>query len=243
MQHGDRFYVAKWWTSNNQPGGDWGAWELLGDSCTGEEENKEEEEGHKPEEEEETNENQIDNSNKWEHESPNGPPTVAEAEAREAQLTDTPLFAMVRASIATLASAAVDSIAPGRAANPANVRRVESIMSAEQWEYLFAVRDPDYTYRRSVLVMAGCRENISRIFAAGSCKPSASSPRCARTTLTAATRRRSAGARSPRCSRTSRRRRAATTPTARLRSGARGSSTCARRAAARPGPAADTTGQ
>ena len=44
MQHGDRFYVAKWWTSNNQPGGDWGAWELLGDSCTGEEENKEEEE-------------------------------------------------------------------------------------------------------------------------------------------------------------------------------------------------------
>ena len=154
VQHGDRFYVAKWWTSNNQPGGDWGAWELLGDSCTGEEAHKEEE----VEEEEETNENQIDNSNKWEHESPNGPPTVAEAEAREAQLTDTPLFAMVRASIATLASAAVDSIAPGRAANPANVRRVESIMSAEQWEYLFAVRDPDYTYRRSVLVMAGAEK-------------------------------------------------------------------------------------
>ena len=131
----------------------------MGDSCNGEEETEpsqvisvDVEQGDK---ETESNENEIDNSNKWEHESPNGPPTVAEAEAREAQLTDTPLFAMVRASIATLASAAVDSIAPGRAANPANVRRVESIMSAEQWDYLFAVRDPDYTYRRSVLAQPG----------------------------------------------------------------------------------------
>ena len=55
---------------------------------------------------------------------------------------------MVKASIATLDSAKVERIAPGRSDNPENVKRVESILTAEQWDYLFAVRDPNYTYRR-----------------------------------------------------------------------------------------------
>ena len=59
---------------------------------------------------------------------------------------------MVKASIASLDSKEVDKIAPGLASNPANVKRVESIMTSEQWDYLFAVRDPDYTYRRHRLV-------------------------------------------------------------------------------------------
>ena len=144
----------------------------MGDSCNGEEETEpsqvisvDVEQGDK---ETESNENEIDNSNKWEHESPNGPPSLKEASAREAELTNSPLFSMVKvrmmmmmfmmmmmmifsmvkASIASLDSAEVDRIAPGLASNPANVKRVESIMTSEQWDYLFAVRDPDYTYRR-----------------------------------------------------------------------------------------------
>ena len=93
--------------------------------------------------EEETDENKV---NQWEQ--VYVPPSVKEAEAREAELTDTPLFAMVKESIATLESATVDTIAPGNGGNPANVKRVESIMTEDQWDYLFAVRDPDYTYRR-----------------------------------------------------------------------------------------------
>ena len=154
VQHGDKFYVAKWWTSNNTPGKEWGAWELVGDSCNEggdtvvdvdvEEEDEEEDE------EAESNENEVDNSKPWEH--VYVPPSIEEAEAREAELTDTPLFDMVKSSIASLASEEVDKIAPGLASNPANVKRVESIMTSDQWDYLFAVRDPDYTYRRHKLV-------------------------------------------------------------------------------------------
>ena len=93
--------------------------------------------------EEETDENKV---NPWEV--VYVPPTIKEAEGREAELTDSPLFSMVKASIATLDSARVDNIAPGNSGNPANVKRVESIMTEDQWDYLFAVRDPDYTYRR-----------------------------------------------------------------------------------------------
>jgi len=94
----------------------------------------------------ESNENEVDNSNKWDQEY--FPPSIEEAEAREAELTDTPLFKMVKASIASLDSEEVDKIAPGLASNPDNVKRVASIMTSDQWDYLFAVRDPDYTYRR-----------------------------------------------------------------------------------------------
>ena len=52
----------------------------MGDSCNGEEETEpsqvisvDVEQGDK---ETESNENEIDNSNKWEHESPNGPPSL-----------------------------------------------------------------------------------------------------------------------------------------------------------------------
>ena len=104
----------------------------------------------------------MDNSNKWDQEY--FPPSIEEAEAREAELTDTPLFKMVKASIASLDSEEVDKIAPGLASNPDNVKRVESIMTSDQWDYLFAVRDPDYTYRRHRLqfkvVFSSCNSYI-----------------------------------------------------------------------------------
>jgi chitodextrinase len=67
--------------------------------------------------------------------------------ADEARLTSDPLFAAVRASIRTLDNASVEAVAPKRAGNPANVRRVEAIIDPSRFEYLFPLRAPEYTYR------------------------------------------------------------------------------------------------
>ena len=139
VEFGGKYYVAQWWTSNSQPGRDWGDWQYFGTSCNQQEEEEEVEV-------EEVEENEIPDD--IDHPSPHGPPSKKAAEYRESQLTDTPLFEMVKASIATLDSAEVERIAPGRGDNPDNVKRVESILTGEQWDYLFAVRDPAYTYRR-----------------------------------------------------------------------------------------------
>lgn len=66
--------------------------------------------------------------------------------AKEKSLTDFPLMASVKSSIATLDNAEVEKIAVGRAANPANVKRVESILSEKDWDFLFPMRAPEYTY-------------------------------------------------------------------------------------------------
>jgi len=150
VEHAGKYYEAKWWTSANEPGAsDWGAWTLYGDRCEG---------GHiEPEIEaveaeldtdNKISDNEIDDSDVI-HESPHdGPPTKAHAEKKEEQLTNTPIFDMVKESISTIESSEVDEIAPGNAANPANVARVEGIMTEAQYDYLFPVRDPAYTYRR-----------------------------------------------------------------------------------------------
>jgi chitodextrinase len=70
----------------------------------------------------------------------------ADVLAQEAKLTDTPLFRSVKASIATRPNSVVSAVAPGAAANPANVKRVERILAAGQWDYLFPLRNPSYTY-------------------------------------------------------------------------------------------------
>ncbi|MGO1072929.1 glycoside hydrolase family 19 protein [Lysobacter sp. CA199] len=67
--------------------------------------------------------------------------------AKEAQLTDSPLMRKVKESIRTLDNAAVEAVLPGRAANPDNVRRVESILSNAQFEFVFPMRAPEYSYR------------------------------------------------------------------------------------------------
>ena len=144
-----QYYEAKWWTSNNVPGDDWGAWESIGSSCDPGQESHDTEESVEEESiEEESEEEESNGNNVWEHEGPHEPPSLNEALKREEELTDSDLFNMVKTSISTLDSAQVDQISPGRPGNPANVRRVESIMSSSQWDYLFAVRDKAYTYRR-----------------------------------------------------------------------------------------------
>ncbi|MFG6447881.1 glycoside hydrolase family 19 protein [Roseateles sp. BYS180W] len=72
--------------------------------------------------------------------------TVAELAATEARLTDTPLFAQVKASAATRSNSVVQAVQPGAASNPENVRRVERLLPQSQWDYLFPLRHPSYTY-------------------------------------------------------------------------------------------------
>lgn len=153
VKHGEKFYEAKWWTSNNEPGNEWGAWTIVGDKCEGNDLEPEVDpvEAEIYDEDDviiDESENEIDDSNTI-HESPHdGPPTRAKAEKREHELTDTPIFDMVKQSISTIESSKVDEITVGNGNNPVNVKRVEKIMTEEQYGYLFPVRDPAYTYRR-----------------------------------------------------------------------------------------------
>lgn len=74
--------------------------------------------------------------------------------AKEAQLTDSPLMRKVKESIRTLDNAAVEAVQAGRAANPDNVRRIESIFSNAQFEFVFSKRAPEYTYRGLLQALA-----------------------------------------------------------------------------------------
>ncbi|MHA1142615.1 glycoside hydrolase family 19 protein [Enterobacter mori] len=65
---------------------------------------------------------------------------------KEKELTSFPLMASVKETIQTLDNAQVEMIEPGRAANPENVKRVEGIVKASDWEYLFPMRAQSYTY-------------------------------------------------------------------------------------------------
>ncbi len=65
---------------------------------------------------------------------------------KEKELTDFPLMKSVKDTIRTLDNAQVEQIEPGRAANPANVKRVEAILKESDWEYLFPLRAKDYSY-------------------------------------------------------------------------------------------------
>ncbi|KZR36110.1 chitinase [Enterobacter genomosp. S] len=65
---------------------------------------------------------------------------------KEKELTDFPLMTSVKETIRTLDNAQVEMIEPGRTANPENVKRVEGIVKASDWEYLFPLRAQAYTY-------------------------------------------------------------------------------------------------
>lgn len=71
---------------------------------------------------------------------------ASELAAKEKALTNFPLMNAVKSSIATLPNSEVELISPGRVANPANVKRVESMLKESDWDYLFPMRAPEYTY-------------------------------------------------------------------------------------------------
>ena len=156
MTHGGLYYQARWWNSASQPNPNAkdDVWEPLGASCDGDGVQIEAvvaEEQPDEEEEDAEHETEVDSHIPEDHE---GPPTVQMAETREAQLTNTPLFRLVKASIETLKSSKVDKVKAGRKANPENVKRVESILSAKDWEYIFPMRDSAYSYARFLQAVA-----------------------------------------------------------------------------------------
>ncbi|WAF92787.1 PKD domain-containing protein [Aeromonas hydrophila] len=71
----------------------------------------------------------------------------SELDAKEHALTDFPAMMAVKASIATRDNAVVEAVAPGLPLNPANVKRVEGLLSESQFNFLFPLRAPEYTYR------------------------------------------------------------------------------------------------
>lgn len=72
--------------------------------------------------------------------------TRAQLDAIETRLTSGPVITAIKQAIKTLPNDQVEAIVPGRGANPVNVRRVERLLSAADWEYLFPLRAPEYTY-------------------------------------------------------------------------------------------------
>ncbi|MBB1198701.1 chitinase [Enterobacteriaceae bacterium 89] len=110
------------------------------------------------------------------------PMTTSELAQKEKELTSFPLMQSVKDSIQTLDNAQVEQIEPGRTTNPANVKRVESIISASDWAYLFPMRAPEYTYSNFLKAMgkfpavcgsytdgrdsdAICRKSLATMFA------------------------------------------------------------------------------
>ena len=106
--------------------------------------------------------------------------TRSELEAKEAELTSTPLMQAVKQSVATLDNDLVEAVAVGSPNNPDNVRRVESILNGEQFEFLFSKRAPEYSYLKFLQAVAKfpafcggshadseahCRKSLATMFA------------------------------------------------------------------------------
>lgn len=80
--------------------------------------------------------------------------TQAEIDTAETDLTSSDQFQLVKASIGTRANSEVEAVVPGRAANPSNVKRVESIIDENLWQYTFIERHDDYSYTRFLRAVA-----------------------------------------------------------------------------------------
>ena len=82
-------------------------------------------------------------------------PSEWEARRREEALkAEYPQFAKVKETVRTLHTDLVEKVRPGSTDNPDNVKRVEFILSEENYEDLFPRRHPSYTYRRLLQAIA-----------------------------------------------------------------------------------------
>jgi chitodextrinase len=78
----------------------------------------------------------------------------AELSATEAELTSGELMTQVKQSIATRDNSIVEAVSAGNLNNPSNVKRVESMVTAYDWGYLFPVRSPEYSYENYLKAVA-----------------------------------------------------------------------------------------
>ena len=80
-------------------------------------------------------------------------PSKSEALEREELLkNEYPLFKKVSETVRTLDTDEVEKIKPNRKENPDNVKRVEFILSEDNYEELFPRRHASYTYTRFIQV-------------------------------------------------------------------------------------------
>ena len=107
---------------------------------------------------------------------------LSDLQKREVELTSSDLMKQVKNSIATLDNVEVEKVVAGRVENPNNVKRVEQIVSADDWDFLFAKRAAEYTYQNFLKAVskfpafcgdyqdgrnaeAICRKSLSTMFA------------------------------------------------------------------------------
>ena len=134
VAHAGAIWEAQWWTRGEVPGttGDWGVWRSApADAlCAADPDDP------------------TDPADPADPTDPGDPDQVRLSDllATEAALTDSPLMTSVKASIRTLENAVVERIAPGAATNPANVQRVERLLSAADWDDFFPRRAAEYSY-------------------------------------------------------------------------------------------------
>lgn len=72
----------------------------------------------------------------------------------EADRTASDDFAKIKHTIRTLDNESVEQVLPGRAGNPGNVKRLESILSSQAWSFLFPHRAAEYDYRKFLQAVA-----------------------------------------------------------------------------------------
>jgi chitodextrinase len=80
--------------------------------------------------------------------------TQAELDKKEDELSSGPVMDKVKESIKTRDNATVEAVEPNLQSNPENVKRVESIISAADWDFLFPKRSPEYTYSNFLKAVA-----------------------------------------------------------------------------------------
>jgi chitodextrinase len=71
----------------------------------------------------------------------------SDIESSESAKTASDLFVRVKKDIQVLPESDTQAIAPGRLANPENVKRVERIVTPAAFEYMFSMRHSAYTYQ------------------------------------------------------------------------------------------------
>ena len=135
-------YKAQWWTQGDVPGTEeWGPWKVVDETA--------------PVDDPDPDPIPVDGGDGTSSGTQddgngtvavNGVVSLQALQEREATLTDTPLMKLTKASIRTLPNEEVEKIVPKHADNPDNVKRVESIVSESDWNYLFPERSPEYTY-------------------------------------------------------------------------------------------------
>ncbi|MBK2027862.1 hypothetical protein IB642_07955 [Allofrancisella guangzhouensis] len=80
--------------------------------------------------------------------------TQEELDAKEAELTNDPKMLLIKNTIRTRDNKIVEIVKPLSPNNPENVKRVESIISEKDWNYIFPKRSVEYTYENFLKAVA-----------------------------------------------------------------------------------------